>query len=90
MGWCLECEWQYDAWIRGYAGDIVVPVIAGMGILTTVAMLLPFLGVGPLIAAVGAIAGFGTLGGMFQLRRKKRRHQFLTASLPRAYLSSKT
>lgn len=90
MGWCIECERQYDAWIRGYAGDIVVPVLAGMAILTTVAMLLPFLGVGPLIATVGVVAGFGTLAGMFKLRRKKRRQQFLTASLPRAYLPSKT
>lgn len=90
MGWCLECERQYDTWIRGYAGDIVVPVLAGMAILTTVAMLLPFLGVGPLIATVGVLAGFGTLGGMFKLRRKQRRQQFLTASLPRAYLASKT
>ena len=90
MGWCIDCERQYDAWIRGYAGDIVVPVLAGMAILTTVAMLLPFLGVGPLIATVGVVAGFGTLAGMFKLRRTKRRQQFLTASLPRAYLPSKT
>lgn len=88
--WCGDCEQQYDAWIRGYAGDIVVPVLAGMAILTTIAMLLPFLGLGPLIASVGVLAGFGTLGGMFQLRRKRRRRQFLTASLPRAYLTSKT
>jgi hypothetical protein len=86
----VDCERQYDSWIRGYAGDIVVPVLAGTGIVTTVGMLLPFLGFGSLIAAVGAIAGFGTLFGMFQLRRRRRRQQFLTASLPRAYLTSKT
>lgn len=90
MGWCRDCELQYDAWIRGYAGDIVVPVLAGTGILTTLVILLPALGLGPLIATVGVLAGFGTLGGMFQLRRKQRRRQFLTASLPRAYLPSKT
>lgn len=89
-GWCLECERQYDAWIRGYAGDIVVPVLSGMVILTTVAMLLPFLGLGPLVATLGVVAGFGTLAGTFRLRRRKRRRQFLTASLPRAYLPSKT
>ncbi len=89
-GWCVDCERAYDSWIRGYAGDIVVPVLAGMGILTTIGMLLPFLGIGPLIATVGVFAGFGTLVGMFRLRRRKRRQQFLVASLPRAYLPSKT
>ena len=90
QGWCVECERAYDSWIRGYAGDIVVPVLAGMGILTTIAMLLPFLGVGPLIGTVGVFAGFGTLAGMFRLRRRKRRQQFLRGALPRAYLPSKT
>ncbi len=90
QGWCIDCERAYDSWIRGYAGDIVVPVLAGMGILTTIGMLLPFLGIGPLIATVGVFAGFGTLVGMFRLRRRKRRQQFLVASLPRAYLPSKT
>lgn len=89
-GWCTECERQYDTWIRGYAGDIVVPVLAGMAIITTVGMLLPFLGAGSLVAAIGVFAGFGTLAGMYRLRRSQRRQQFLTASLPRAYLPSKT
>jgi len=89
-GWCEDCERAYDTWIRGYAGDIVVPALAGMAILTTIATLLPLLGVGWLIATTGVFAGFGTLAGMFQLRRRKRRQQFLVASLPRAYLPSKT
>ncbi len=89
-GWCVDCERAYETWIRGHAGDIVVPVLAGMGILTTIGMLLPFLGIGPLIATVGVFAGFATIGGMFRLRRRKRRQQFLVASLPRAYLPSKT
>jgi len=89
-GWCTECERQYDSWIRGYAGDIVLPVLAGTAIITTVGMLLPFLGVGWLIATTGVFAGFGTLVGLFRLRRRQRRHQFLTTSLPRAYLTSKT
>ena len=89
-GWCVDCEREYESWIRGYAGDIVVPVLAGMVIITTVGMLLPFLGAGSLAATIGVFAGFGTLFGMFRLRRSRRRQQFLTASLPRAYLTSKT
>jgi hypothetical protein len=89
-GWCGDCERQYDTWIRGHAGDIVVPVLAGMSILVTIAMLLPFLGLGPLVSSVGVIAGWGTFAGTFRLRRKQRQRQFLTASLPRAYLPSKT
>jgi hypothetical protein len=89
-GWCEDCEREYDAWIRGYAGDIIPPVLAGMGIITVVATVLPFLGVGSLVAYGGVFAGFATLFGLFRLRRRARRRQFLTASLPRAYLPAKT
>jgi hypothetical protein len=89
-GWCEDCERVYDTWVRSYAGDIVMPVLAGTAILTTVGMLLPFLGVGWLIATTGVFAGFGTLVGLFRLRRRQRRRQFLQAPLPRAYLPSKT
>lgn len=89
-GWCSACERAYDAWLRPYASDIIVPVLTGMVVITTIALLLPFLGAGSLIAYGGVFAGFGTLFGMFRLRRRQRRRQFLTTSLPRAYLPSKT
>lgn len=89
-GWCADCERQYDTWVRPYATDIVVPVLTGMAVITTIAIVLPFLGVGSLIAYGGVFAGFATLFGMFRLRRRQRRRQFLTTSLPRAYLPSKT
>ena len=89
-GWCSDCERAYDLWLRPYATDIVLPVLTGMVVITTVALVLPFLGAGSLIAYGGVFAGFATLFGMFRLRRRKRRQQFLTTSLPRAYLPSKT
>jgi hypothetical protein len=89
-GWCSDCERAYDTWLRPYATDIVVPVLAGMVVITTIALVLPFLGAGSLIAYGGVFAGFATLFGMFRLRRRRRRQQFLTTSLPRAYLPSKT
>ena len=89
-GWCTDCERAYDTWIRPYATDIIVPVLAGMVVITAVAVVLPFLGAGSLIAYGGVFAGFATLFGMFRLRRRRRRQQFLATSLPRAYLPSKT
>ena len=89
-GWCAECESAYENWLRPYATDIIVPVLTGMVVITTIALVLPFLGAGSLIAYGGVFAGFATLFGMFRLRRRKRRQQFLTTSLPRAYLPSKT
>ena len=47
-------------------------------------------GAGSLIAYGGVFAGFATLFGMFRLRRRRRKQQFLATSLPRAYLPSKT
>jgi hypothetical protein len=47
---------------------------------------LPLLGVGKLIGAVGAFAGFGTMYGLARVTRRRRRRQFLEAALPRAYL----
>ena len=89
-GWCAACERAYDTWLRPYATDIIVPVLTGMVVITAVAVVLPFLGAGSLIAYGGVFAGFATLFGMFRLRRRQRKRQFLTTSLPRAYLPSKT
>lgn len=88
---CPECARDYDGWIRQYASDIIPPAIAAMVIVLSIGMLIPFLGVSPLVALAGVFAGFGTMVGMFRLNRRRRRRQFLsTGELPRAYLPTKT
>lgn len=89
-GWCAGCEREYDTWVRRYASDIVWSVLGGMGVLLVVAMGLPLLGAGSLIAVGGVFAGFGTLVGGHRLKQQRRRKQFLVASLPRAYLPGKS
>ena len=84
--WCTECERLYDGWSRKYASDIVWQALIGTVIVSGVGLGLPLLGVGKLIAAVGAFAGFGTVFGLSRLTRRRRRQQFLQAPLPRAYL----
>jgi len=84
--WCKDCEQQFDGWSRQYAGDIVWQALIGTLIVSGVGLGLPLLGVGKLIAAVGAFAGFGTIVGLHTMTRRRRRQQFLATSLPRAYL----
>jgi hypothetical protein len=84
--WCSECESNYDAWVRGHAGDIVWQALCGTVVVAAVGVGLPLLGVGWLVAAGGACAGFATVFALSRLTRRRRRRQFLVASLPRAYL----
>jgi len=84
--WCKACELIYDGWVRRHATDIVWQALAGMVIICAVGLGLPVLGVGTLVAAAGVFGGFGTLYGLAWLTRRRRRRQFLAASLPRAYL----
>jgi hypothetical protein len=89
-GWCAECELAFDGWVRRYATDIIWPLMTGMTIVTTVALVLPLLGAGSLIATAGVFTGFATFFGLYRYNQRRRRQQFLTDSLPRAYLPSKT
>jgi len=89
-GWCRDCEREFDTWVRRHASDIVWPVLAGMVILCTIALGAPLLGAGYVVATTGVFAGFGTLVGLQRLNARRRRKQFQLASLPRAYLPSKT
>src|SRR5690348_14847709 len=75
--WCKDCELLYDGWVRRHSTDIVWQALAGMVIVTGVGIGLPLLGVGTLVAAAGAFAGFGTLYGLARLTRRRRRQQFL-------------
>ena len=89
-GWCRDCELEFDTWVRRHASDIIGPVLAGMVILSAIALGLPLLGAGYVVATTGVFAGFGTLVGLQRLNARRRRKQFQLASLPRAYLPSKT
>lgn len=89
-GWCRDCELQYDTWIRRHASDIVWPLLAGTVMLCGFALGLPLLGAGYIVATTGVFAGLGTLFGLHRLNARRRRKQFQLASLPRAYLPSKT
>jgi hypothetical protein len=84
--WCKDCEGNYDQWVRRHAADIVWQALAGTVVVSALGLGLPVLGVGSLVAAVGAFAGFGTIFGLSRLTRRHRRRQFLEAPLPRAYL----
>ena len=87
-GWCKDCEQLYDGWVRKHASDIVWQALAGGVVVASIGMGLPLLGIGWLIAATGAFAGFGTLYGLSRLNRRRRRREFLQTTLPRAYLSA--
>lgn len=89
--WCADCERAFDLWVRRHASDIVWPVLSGTVMVTALALGLPLLGLGSLIAATAIFAGFGTIGGLYRLNRRRRRRQFLReGEMPRAYLPSKT
>lgn len=88
--WCAACERAYDSWARRHASDIIWPVLAGMVIVSAVGLGLPLLGAGYLAATGGVFAGFGTFLGLSRLNARRRRKQFQLASLPRAYLPTKT
>jgi len=84
--WCADCERLYDRWARTHASDIAWQALTGGVVVLFFGIGLPILGVGKLIAAVGAFLGFGTIGALSRLTRRRRRRQFLQAPLPRAYL----
>lgn len=77
---------MFDRWARRHATDIVWQALVGTVVLCAIAIGLPLLGIGPLIGAAGAFAGFGVLYGLARLTRRRRRRQFLQATPPRAYL----
>lgn len=89
-GWCIDCERAYDTWVRRYASDIVKPALTGMVIVLAVALGVPLLGASTLVALGGVFAGAGTIFGLTRLSARRRRRQFLTSSLPRAYLPEKS
>ena len=84
--WCADCEKQFDQWVRRHASDIVWQALSGTVVISAVGLGLPILGVGWIVAALGAFGAFGTIFGLSRLTRRMRRRQFLATALPRAYL----
>ncbi|MGE3456279.1 MAG: hypothetical protein AB7O24_14305 [Kofleriaceae bacterium] len=82
----MACERSYDTWVRRYASDLIAPVLVGMVIVAGVGLGLPVLGYSFLYATAGIFAGAGALVGLHRLNQRRRRQQFLTEPLPRAYL----
>ena len=88
--WCKECETQYDTWVRQHAADIVWQTGIGATVAMIIGLGLPLLGLEPFIGVGGVLAGFLTFLGLRGWGKRRRRRQYLTGALPRAYLPSKT
>ena len=88
--WCHDCEVQYDSWVRTHVADIIWQTGIGAIVAMVIGMGLPLLGLSPIIGIAGVLVGFGTFIGLRQWGKQRRRRQFLTGALPRAYLPSKT
>lgn len=88
--WCAECERIYDTWSRQYAADIVKETGIGALVAMVIGLGLPLLGLEPLIGTLGVLAGFVTFLMARKVGRRKRRQQFLTSGVPRAYLPTRT
>src|SRR5829696_414640 len=85
-GWCVDCERLYDAWIRRYAADILWQTGTGALVAMIVGLGAPLLGLSPIFGIAGVLVGAATALGLRVAGNARRRRQFLTSSLPRAYL----
>jgi Flp pilus assembly protein TadB len=88
--WCRECENQYDRWVRDHAADIVWQTGIGAAVAIVIGMVLPLLGLPPIIGIAGVLLGFSTFMGLRSWGKRRRRRQFLAGALPRAYLPKQT
>jgi hypothetical protein len=89
-GFCTERALQFDGWKRQYASDIVPGALGAMVIVLGFGLGIPILGASYLLALGGVFAGFGVFVGSARWNGRRRRRQFLSTSLPRAYLPTKT
>lgn len=84
--WCKDCEKLYDAWSRQHAADILWQTGSGALVAMIIGLGAPLLGMTPILGVAGVLLGFGTFMGLRAWGNGRRRRQFLTASVPRAYL----
>ena len=84
--WCKDCEKLYDTWVRQHAADILWQTGSGAIVAMIIGLGAPLLGMSPILGVAGVLLGFGTFVGLRVWGNGRRRRQFLTSSLPRAYL----
>lgn len=75
--------------MRDHAADILWQTGTGALVAMVVGLGALVLGLTPLLGIVGVLTGFGTFMGLRSWGQARRRRQFLTSSLPRAYLPGK-
>jgi Flp pilus assembly protein TadB len=88
--WCSDCEGLYDTWSRQYAADIVWQTGTGALVAMVIGLGAMVLGLTPVLGIVGVLAGATTFIGLRKVSNRRRRQQFITTSVPRAYLPTHT
>jgi hypothetical protein len=87
-GWCRDCETAYDTWSRQHAADILWQTGSGAAVAMIVGLGGLVMGMSPMIAIAGVLAGTATFVGLRRWGLGYRRSQYLATSVPRAYLPS--
>jgi len=87
-GWCRDCETAYDAWSRQHAADILWQTGSGAAIAMIVGLGGLVLGLSPIVAIAGVLAGASTFLGLRRWGLRRRRREYLETGVPRAYLPS--
>jgi hypothetical protein len=88
--WCTDCEGLYDTWSRQYAADIVWQTGTGALVAMIIGLGAPLFGLSPVLGIAGVLVGATTFLGLRKASNRRRRQQFITASVPRAYLPTHT
>jgi hypothetical protein len=88
--WCKDCESLYDTWSRRHAADILWQSGGGALVAMAIGLGAPLLGFTPILGILGVLTGFTTFVGLRGWNNRRRRRQYLAASVPRAYLPKPT
>ncbi len=75
---------------RQHAADIIWQAFTGAGIAMAIGLGLPLLGLSPVVGTAGVLIGFVAFRVARAWSQRRRRRQFLTTALPRAYLPDRT